>query len=261
MTNQIRFDDGAAYENYMGKWSQRVAETFLDWLVPQSDWRWLDVGCGNGAFTEMLFERCAAASAQGIDPSEAQLAYARARLASRAAEFHRGDAMALPFTDALFDAAVMPLVIFFVPDPAKGVAEMARVVRPGGWVAAYAWDMAGGGFPYQALHAEMRAMGVVVPAPPSPEASRIEVMRDLWMDAGLESIETRQIAVQRTFAGFDDYWTTILGAPSAASSLAAMTPEDLALLKARMRVCLPAQADGRIGYSAWANAVKGLVPV
>src|SRR5471030_806747 len=163
MTDQIRFDDGAAYQRYMGKWSQLAGETFLDWLAPSSGWRWLDVGCGNGAFTEMIVERCAPLSVQGIDPSKDQLAYARTRSASRIAQFSLGDAMALPFADDTFDAAVMPLVIFFVPDPAKGVAEMARVVCPGGIVTAYVWDMFGGGFPYHALQDEMRSMGVAVP--------------------------------------------------------------------------------------------------
>jgi 2-polyprenyl-3-methyl-5-hydroxy-6-metoxy-1,4-benzoquinol methylase len=98
MTDQpIRFDDGAAYERYMGKWSQLVGETFLDWLAPKPGLRWLDVGCGNGAFTEMLVERCAPASVHGIDPSEGQLAFARTRPASRVAQFAQSDAMALPF--------------------------------------------------------------------------------------------------------------------------------------------------------------------
>ncbi|MGE5652005.1 MAG: class I SAM-dependent methyltransferase [Bacillota bacterium] len=257
---QIRFDDGAAYERYMGKWSQLAGEAFLDWLAPEPGWRWLDVGCGNGAFTEMLVARCAPASVIGIDPSEGQLAYARARPASRVAQFHQGDAMALPFPDDAFDAAVMPLVIFFVSDPGRGVAEMARVVCPGGSVSAYAWDMAGGGFPYEALHAEMRAMGVAVPVPPSPGASRIDAMRDLWTGAGLEAVETHEITVQRAFADFDDYWATILGGPSVGRALAAMASDDLALLKARMRERLPAEATGRITYSARANAVKGQVP-
>src|ERR1700685_1246301 len=78
-TNQIRFGDGAAYERYMGKWSQLAGEIFLDWLAPKPGLRWLDVGCGNGAFTEMLVERCAPVSVQGIDPSEGQLAFARTR--------------------------------------------------------------------------------------------------------------------------------------------------------------------------------------
>ncbi len=150
MSEQINFTDGAAYERYMGKWSQLVGETFLDWLAPKSGLRWLDVGCGNGAFTDLVAERCAPASVAGVDPSAAQLAFARTRPALRGAQFRQGDAMAQPFPDNTFDAAVMPLVIFFVPEPAKGVAEMARVVCPGGLVAAYAWNMFGG-FPYESV--------------------------------------------------------------------------------------------------------------
>jgi SAM-dependent methyltransferase len=259
-TNEIRFDDGAAYERYMGKWSQLAGDAFLDWLTPTQGLRWLDVGCGNGAFTEMLVERCAPAAVHGIDPSEAQLAYARMRPALRGAQFHQGDAMALPFPDDTFDAAVMPLVIFFVPVPAKGVAEMARVVCAGGIVAAYGWDMLGGGFPYDALWSEMRAMGIAVPQPPSPDASRIDTLRDLWTGANLEAIETREITVQRTFADFDDYWTTIRGGPSVGRQLAAMSSEHLAILQTRVRTCPPGDVDGRIRYSARANAVKGRVP-
>jgi SAM-dependent methyltransferase len=256
-SDEIRFDDGATYERYMGKWSQLVGETFLDWLDPRPGLRWLDVGCGNGAFTEMVVDRCAPASAHGIDPSEGQLAYARTRPASRFAQFHRGDAMALPFSDDGFDAAVMPLVIFFVPDPAKGVAEMARVVCGGGIVAAYAWDMPGGGFPYHVLQAEMRALGMTVPGPPNPDASRSDRLRELWTGAGLEAVETTEIDVQRTFADCDDYWATILGGPSVGPQLAGMTSDMRQRLQATLRERLPADAAGRISHGARANAVKG----
>ncbi len=255
--DQIRFTNGASYERYMGV----SGETFLAWLAPGTGLRWLDVGCGNGAFTEMLFERCAAASAEGIDPSGEQLAFARERLVSHAAAFRLGDAMTLPFGQDSFDAAVMPLVIFFVPDPSKGVAEMARVVRPGGTVSAYAWDMIGGGFPYHSLQAEMRALGLVLPVEPSRDASRIEAMRELWTGAGLEAVETREITVRRTFADFEEYWAIILTGPSVSPGLAAMGAEALAALKERMRAQLPADAAGRITYGARANAVKGRVPV
>jgi hypothetical protein len=106
----------------------------------------------------------------------------------------------------------------------------------------------------------MRGMGVAVPMPPSPEASRIDALRDLWTDAGLEAVETREIAVQRTFTDFDDYWTTILGGPSVRPGLAAMASEEIARLAARMRAQLPTDAAGRITVSARANAVKGRAP-
>lgn len=255
----IRFDDGAGYERYMGKWSQLVGEAFLDWLAPQPGGHWLDVGCGNGAFTELLIRRCAPASVQGVDPAEGQIAYARSRPASQLAIFGLGDAMALPFADDTFDVAVMPLVLFFVPDPPRGVAEMARVVRPGGLVTAYSWDMIGGGFPYQALQAEMREMNAVVKVAPNADASRMKVLRDLWLGAGLASIETREITVQRTFGSFDDYWETVLKGPSVRPGLSAMKPEKLAQLKYRMRVRMPEDAQGRITCSARANAIRGRV--
>src|SRR5258706_1080494 len=101
-TNLIRFDDGAVYERYMGKWSQLAGATFLDWLAPKPGLRWLDVGCGNGAFTEMLVARYAPVSVDGIDPSAEQLAFARTRPALHFTQFRQGDAMGLPFPDNMF---------------------------------------------------------------------------------------------------------------------------------------------------------------
>src|ERR1700736_6634858 len=244
----------------MGRWSQLVGDAFLDWLAPASGLRWLDVGCGNGAFTEMLVERCAPAAVDGVDPSEAQLAFARTRPASRVAQFRQGDAMALPFPDDAFDAAVMPLVIFFVPDPPKGVAEMARVVRPGGTVASYVWDMMGGGHPLELMHAELHAMGFTAPRPPRSDVSGVDELRSLWMNADLDAVEVREIAVQRTFADFEDFWTTSMMAATVSQTIAAMAPGDAGLLKMRMRARLPADAAGRITHGARANAIRGRVP-
>lgn len=260
MTQQIRFDDGAAYERYMGRWSQLVGRAFLEWLAPPSGLQWLDVGCGNGAFTEILVEQCAPAALAGIDPSEAQLAFARSRQALATAEFRQGDAMALPYENGRFDAAVMPLVIFFVPDPAQGVAEMTRVVRPGGQVTAYGWDLEGGGFPYAALQAELRALGATVPMPPSPDAASPGALRQVWTNAGLQAVEEREIVVRRTFESFDDYWSTVLVGPSVGASLAALSATTLARLVDTMRTRLPADAAGRITVDARANAIQGRVP-
>jgi SAM-dependent methyltransferase len=252
---QNGFDDGAAYERGMGNWSQRAGSIFLDWLAAPSGLKWIDVGCGNGAFTELLVERCAPVEVQGIDPSEGQLAFARKRPAARIAKFGRGDAMALPFPADTFDAAAMALVIFFLPEPIKGLVEMARVVRPGGIVAAYAWDMS----PLEPIRIEMRAIGLTVLSPPSLN-SRTEVLRDLWTCAGIDVVDTKDITVQRTFADFDDFWTISISSWSALPTIAAMAPNVIELLKMRVRARLPADTRGRITYSAHANAVKGRVP-
>src|SRR5262245_52402110 len=106
----IRFEDGAAYERMMGVWSRLAGEMFIDWLAAPSGLRWIDVGCGSGAFTQLVVERCAPAEVQGIDPSDAQLAYARSRGAARVAQFQVGDAMALPFPENRFDVAVVARV-------------------------------------------------------------------------------------------------------------------------------------------------------
>ncbi len=258
-TPAIQFNDGAAYERYMGLWSRAVGTQFLHWLSAVDGMRWLDVGCGNGAFTEMLAQQCAPAALAGIDPSEEQLAFARTLPALATADFRTGNAMALPWDDNSFDAAVMPLVIFFVPEPAKGVAEMARVVAPGGLVTAYAWDMPGGGFPYAALQAEIAAMGIVMPTAPSVEASRLEVMQSLWQDTGLMEVETTVITVQREFADFDAYWDIVQSGPSVKTTRAGLTPEVAARLKERMREILMTDSSGKVTVTARANAVQGRV--
>jgi SAM-dependent methyltransferase len=257
-TQPIRFDNGDAYERYMGRWSQLVGAVFLDWLKPANGLRLLDVGCGNGAFTELFATRCAPISVSGIDPSP-MLEFARTRPALRNADLRHGDAMALPFADNSFDLTVMPLVLFFVPEPSKGVAEMARVVKSGGIVSAYSWDMEGGGFPYAVMRAELEQMGVRTPETPSEDASRQDVSRRLWKSAGLVDVETRALTVQRTYASFDEYWSIQLTGPSVGAILKDLPARDSAALQQRLRQRFPADAKGRITYSSSANAVKGRV--
>jgi len=157
------FADGGAYERLMGRWSRLAGEIFLDWLDTPANARWLDVGCGNGAFTEALIGRCAPIEVIGLDPSEGQLAFARTRPAARSAQFRIGDAQALPFDDDRFDVAVMALVVTYLSDPAKAVSEMARVVRPGGWVATYMWDIPAAGTPVHPIYVAMESLGMPAP--------------------------------------------------------------------------------------------------
>ena len=254
------FSDGAAYERMMGRWSRVAGKSFLDWIELPSRLRCLDVGCGNGAFTEVLIARCAPAFVVGLDPSKQQIAHARQRLGAKAAEFRVGDAQALPFADRSYDAALMALVIAFLPNPARAVAEMARVVRPGGWIATYMWDIAGGGVPVHPLYEALKSIGATPGIQPNPEASRREALQEFWEKAGLQAVETRVIRIPVVFPNFGDFWdsTTVPVGPQG-KAIAVLLPDAREKRRARLREQLPIAADGRIAYEAFANAVKGRV--
>jgi ubiquinone/menaquinone biosynthesis C-methylase UbiE len=254
------FTDGEVYERLMGRWSRLVGEAFLDWLDPPKNLSWLDVGCGNGAFTEELIAHCAPTAVMAIDPSDAQLAYARTQPGVKMAEFQLGDAQNLPFGDDTFDVAVMALVISFLPNPDKAAAEMARVVRRGGWVATYMWDSPGGGTPVQPIYLAMEAMGMTGARAPNSAVSRMEAMRSLWEKVGLESVETRVIRIATTYSDFDDFWdSNVVPIGPQGKLIAGMSASAREELRVRLRDYLPVWSDGRIVYESFANAVKGRV--
>jgi SAM-dependent methyltransferase len=254
------FTDGEAYERMMGRWSRLVGETFLAWLDLPNGLRWLDVGCGNGAFTEEIIARCAPATVTAIDFSNEQLAFARTRLGAKMAKFEVGDAHKLPFGDGAFDVAIMALVLAFLPDPAKAVAEMARVVRPGGWVATYMWDIMNGGSPTTPIYTAIESLGSTLPVRPNPAASRLEAMLGFWEMAGLEAIETRAIRIPVRYADFDDFWdsNTVPVGPQG-KVIAGMSPGMREQLRGRLRDQLSTASDGQILYESFANAVRGRV--
>jgi hypothetical protein len=137
---------------------------------------------------------------------------------------------------------------------------MARVVKPGGTVSAYSWDMEGGGFPYAVMRSELEQMGVRTPGAPSEDASRLDVSRRLWEGAGLVGVETRAITVHRTYASFEEYWAIQLEGPSVGGILKDLPASESAALQQRLRQRFPADAQGRITYGSTANAVRGRVP-
>ena len=197
-------------ERYVGRWSRLVAREFLAWLDAPPGGRWLDVGCGSGALTETVLAHADPHTVEGVDTSAAFVAYAAAHVADPRASFAVADALALDRPDAAFDAVASSLVLNFLPDQARGVAEMRRVVRPGGVVAGYVWDYAGEmqlmrRFWDAAVELDARAAeldeGRRMTACTTPE------LRALFSSAGLEAVETRAIDVPTVFADFDDYWS------------------------------------------------------
>lgn len=256
-----RFDDGAAYELFMGRWSRAAGSVFLDWLAAPRNARWLDVGCGTGVFTQLIFDRCQPVAVSAVDPAPAQIDYALRQDIARHASFQVADAQSLPFGDGDFDVVVSALVINFIPDPARALAEKRRVARPGGLVAGYVWDFAAERSPSWPLRLGMRQCGVDVPGTPGARDSSLDVLGSLFERAGCEGIATTSIDVKVPFADFDQFWQAQTPSYSPiANTIAALTENDRMRLIEAVRTGLPGYSDGKIEYSARANAIKGLIP-
>ncbi|MBB5476880.1 class I SAM-dependent methyltransferase [Micromonospora parathelypteridis] len=263
MTHPV-WADGDAYEAYVGRWSRLVAAEFLLGLGVPPGRHWLDVGCGTGVLTSTILADVAPAQVIGVDRSAGFVATARTRVTDPRATFHVGDARALPLPDRIADVVVSGLTLNFVPEPARAVAEFARVVRPAGVVAAYVWDYAAG-------MAMMRHFWEAA-AQLDPAASELdegnrctvcepEALRALWEDAGFDAVSVRPVDVPTVFTDFADYWTPFLGgqgsAPSYVTTLA--EPARVALREA-LAARLPVEPDGSIRLTARAWAVRGAAP-
>lgn len=259
---QDKWSAGDAYEPYVGRWSRLVAADFLDWLSVPTDARWLDVGCGTGALSETILGRTSPRQVTGVDPTEGFIAFARSRLLDPRIEFRIGDARALPVQDGAFDAAVGGLMLNFVPEPDKALADMRRAVRPGGTVAVYVWDYAG---EMQLMRRFWDAAVALDPAASKLDEGRRfplcrpEALNALFAEAGFADTETRSIDVATVFQDFDDYWTPFLGgqgpAPGYCISLSETKRETL---REKLRAELPKAADGSIHLKARAFAARGI---
>lgn len=252
------WDSADGYEAYIGRWSREVAPAFLRWAKPPPG-RVLDVGCGTGALSASTLD-AGAREVLGIDPSAAYVAKATTSLPKRAT-FRVGDAQSLPFESGAFDAAVSGLVLNFVPRPEVAAAEMARVVRTGGTVAAYLWDYAGRMETIRQfwdaavfLRPEARALDEGVRFP----LCETSAMRDAFTAAGLTSVETGRVDVVAHWRSFDDWWTPFLSAQGPAPGYCMALPEpDRVKLRALLGRRLPIASDGSVALVLRALTVKG----
>jgi len=257
----VFFDDAAAYEAFMGRWSRAAGNIFLDWVAPTKDACWLDVGCGTGVFTELIVDTASPSAVSAVDPTQVQIEHARRLPVGQRADFQVADAQALPFPDDAFDVVVAALVINFIPDRRRALAEMRRVGRAGGTVAAYVWDFAGERSPGSLLRTGLRTIGIEVADLPGSADSGLDALRSLFERAGLEQIATRTIDVTMSFANFDDLWREMT--PSfgpRGKTVADLSAADSARLIDRLRASLQAGPDGSVDYSVRAHAIKARIP-
>lgn len=254
------FSDGAAYEQFMGRWSSVVGAVFLDWIEPEKGACWLDIGCGTGVFTELVLNKCYPSKVVAVDPSAAQIELAGSKAIAKQAEFHVADAQNLPFSDAEFDIVASALVINFIPDRPRGIAEMRRVGRPGGMVAGYVWDFAAERNPTSPIRSALSEIGAKPPLASGTDDSRLEALSSLFALSGFENIETRTIDVAMSFPNFDEFWRTQNASYSPTGKIISKLSEtELEKLINIVRASLPVDHDGKITYSSRANAIKARI--
>lgn len=255
--------NGQSYEAYVGRWSRSVAPEFLTWLSLPADRRWLDIGCGTGALSETILHRASPKSVVGIDASGGYVDFARQHLRDVRAEFHVGSVDALPFPDSAFDAAVSGLALNFLPHLDRAIAEMVRVSVPGGTVAGYVWDYAGG---MEFMRYFWDAAVALDPKAAAMDEGRRfplcnpEPMMRLFASARLQKVETRAIDVKTVFRDFTEFWNPFLGGQGPAPSyLMSLSPERQNDLRDEVLGQLPIADDGSMQLTARAWAVKGQV--
>ena len=259
---QDYFSDAAAYERFMGRWSRAAGAIFLDWIAPPRGARWLDIGCGTGVFTELVLDTCSPATVVAVDPAAAQIELAHSKPVAQRADFRVADAQTLPFPDGAFDVVASALVINFIPDRRRALAEMRRVCHPGGVVAGYVWDFAAQRGVVSPIRAGLIQIGSKPPPMPGTEDSRLEALSSLFAGGNLKDIATRTIDVTMSFPEFNEFWR--LHTPPSISPMgkmiAALSETDREKLIESVRARLPAGPDGSITHSARANAIKARVP-
>jgi SAM-dependent methyltransferase len=251
---RMSFDVAAtAYDRFMGRYSVLLSPQLADLAGVRAGQRVLDVGCGPGALTTELVSRTGAANVAAVDPSAPFVEAARAR--HPGVDVRQASAEALPFEARGFDAAIAQLVVHFMTDPVLGIAEMRRVVRPGGVVAACVWDHAGSNGPLALFWDAARSLDPSVADESGLPGVREGHLASLFREAGLRAVASSVLSADLEHPSFDAWWHPFTeGVGPAGAYVAGLSPERRSELRERCREVLP---DGPFTVVARAWAARG----
>jgi SAM-dependent methyltransferase len=243
-----------AYDRYMGRYSVLLSPQLADRAGVCRGQRVLDVGCGPGALTAELVARVGPGAVSAVDPSEPFVAAARERHPE--VSVTRASAEQLPFADQTFDAVLAQLVVHFMSDPRAGVAEMRRVTRRDGVVAACVWDHAGGQGPLTAFWEVATELDPEIADESRLVGSREGDLAQLWQAAGLRDVEETALSVSLEHPSFEEWWEPFtFGVGPAGAYVAGLDAGRQAQLREHCREALP---DAPFVLTARAWTARGL---
>lgn len=202
------FQDAAAYEHLMGRWSRRLAPSLIQFGGFADGERVLDAGCGTGCLTLALPGFAKFASITGVDITEPYVEAARSSNTNPRIVFEVGNVLALPYSDAEFDRAYSSLVLHFIPDTARAAAEMRRVVRPGGMVTAAIWDNYGGQLFTRIMWDIAGVLDPDLERPYFRPLNGPDELGAMWKASGFDDVEESNLLIRIEFPDFDDYWSS-----------------------------------------------------
>lgn len=244
-----------AYERYMGVWSSQLAPQMADFAQVRPGDRVLDVGSGTGTLARELTGRVGVAAVSAVDPSQSFVSATRASIPG--IDVRRATAEALPFPSGVFDAAVSQLVVHFMRDPILGLAEMARVTRSEGIVAACVWNYGEERGPLGPFWQVARELDAAVEDESSLAGTRRGHLAQLFEAAGLADLEEATFAAHRGYERFEEWWMPFtLGVGPGGAYVAGLTDAHVGELRERCRTRLP---EGAFEIAAEAWAVRGRV--
>lgn len=238
------------YDRFMGRYTARLAPLLVAAAGVAPGMRALDVGCGPGGLTEVLAARVGPdGRVAAIDPSEPFVEACRRAVPE--ADVHRGLAEELPWPDAAFDVVVSSLVVGFMNDPDRGMAEMARVAAPGASVTACFWDVPRHGMLDLAARAIRSVRGDLDPHPPMIGMARGDIP-DLMTAAGLRVEISGELPVEVRYADADDLWIPVSRAPGPiGDALAALAEGERRRVEQLVRGELPPDGPFTRSAVAW----------
>jgi SAM-dependent methyltransferase len=257
------FSEARAYEHFMGRWSRALAPLLVRFAGVRDGDAVLDVGTGTGALSAAIAAHAPSSVIIGIDPAPAYVALAQAQ-AGPHATFEVGDAQQMRFDAASFDRTLSLLVLNFIPDAKKAVAEMRRVTKPRGIVAAAVWDYGEG---MEMLRVFWDEADALRPSGAARDERNMPLCRPgeltaLWMAQGFDAVVEDGLTIETRFESFADFWTPFLEKQGPAGAYAAsLTDADRDALRDRLRQRLIGDGPDRpILLHARAWAVRGTVP-